>query len=218
MAQPRIGKFSQSATVSWSDGTAFNGFLLVGIALPTLSGTAFTAALYGNSGVAPRLPQFVKVPISEGFYNSSCGLFYTSDITPPGTLFYSWLYTGGTSGVPARMVSGPSSSFSVTSDTITPPTLTPTTPSAGSIPDPDAASIASTAPTQITLTFYSPAETCNDVVTSFTFTGIPQFVLYNGQVRLEGAGYSRVGFVITLLDAIGTPFAPETGATVKAVL
>lgn len=219
MSAPRIAKFDTSATIYYSDGTTlFNGFFLIGAALPTVSGTAFTSLYYGNSGVAPRISKWVKVPVSEGKFHTSVGLFYNADIVPPATVYYAWAYLGGTSGGAARQLAGPSASFSVTSDVITVPSLTITIPTAGAVPDPDAASVASTAPTQITLTFYSPSETPNDVLTSFTFAGIPQFVLYNGQVRLEGTGYSRTGFVISLLDDAGAVFAPETGATIKALL
>lgn len=219
MSAPRIAKFDTSATIYYSDGTTlFNGFFLVGAALPTVSGTAFTSLYYGNSGVAPRISKWVKVPVSEGKFHTSVGLFYNEDIVPPATVYYAWAYFGGSNGGAARQLAGPSASFTVTSDVITVPSLTITIPSVGSVPDPDAASVASTAPTQITLTFYSPTETCDDVISSFTFTGIPQFVLYNGQVRLEGSGYSRTGFVIQLLNDAGVAFAPETGASIKAIL
>lgn len=218
MAAPRIGKFS-STPIKYNDGaTLFNGFLLVGLAIPTVSGTAFRACFYGNSGVAERLPVFYKVPVDSGVPNGSSGLFYNADINPPGSIYYYWAYVGGTSGVPARMLAGPSSSFSVTSETITLPALSIPLPSAGSVPDPDASSVASTSSVQVNFVFASPSQTPDGTTTVFTFSGLPQVVMYNGQMRFEGVGYSRSGFDISLLDDAGSIFPPETGASLKAIL
>lgn len=220
MAAPRVGKFNTNTSITYSDGTTkFNGFFLIGTTIPTLSGTAFAACFYGNSGVSERLPQFYKVPVDDGIPNASCGLFYNADINPPGSTYVYWTYVGGTSGVPARMIAGPSSSFTVSSATITLPSLTLTLPSAGSAPDPDTSTTASTpVTTVVTLDLASPVETPNGSETEFTFESIPQVVIYNGVWQFENVGYSRAGSVVTLLDADGNPFAPETGASIKAIL
>lgn len=220
MASPRIGKFSQSTTLTWSDGTLFNGFFLVGTAIPTLSGTAFGGVYYGNSGLSEPLPRFYVVPVSEGKYNEVCGLFYNADIAPPNSTYYGWLYTMNGPGGLKRQVAGPTTAFTVSSDSFTPPALTPTiTVAASSAPDPDVSITPSTVvTTELLLTMESPAETPNGVTTAFTFTAAPQVVIYNGVWRFEGVGYTRSDLVVTLIDDSAIPFAPETGASIKAIL
>lgn len=133
MTAPRIGKFSTSTLVKWGDNTNFDGYLLVGFSIPTLSATPFPDIRIGNAGSpSERLPGFYKIPIENGVISTSCGLFYNADLVPRTTQYYAWLYTSA--GFP---VAGPSSAFSVTSDTITVPTFTVGTPAAGSTPTPD---------------------------------------------------------------------------------
>jgi hypothetical protein len=219
MASPRIS-YPDSSVITWSNGDLFNGFALIGIALPTSSGTAFLGVRYGNSGISEAVPQWYKVPVRDGVLHSSSGLLYNADLTPPASIYYGWFYTsnGPTAGGPSRMIAGPSASFSVTAPTFAIPALTLPVPSAGSVPVPDTSVSASSTPATATFTLVSPAETADGVETEFTFSGLPQVVIYNGQWRFEGVGYERTGFVISLLDDAGDVFAPETGASLKAIL
>lgn len=136
MATPRIGKFASSATVSWANGSLFQGFCLVGISKPTISASPVHSVSFGNSGMSEPIPDFYRIPIVDGKYSQVSGLFYTADLTPPGATYVAWLYTQSAQGyyIP---VTAASSTFTVSSDSITPPTFTVNTPGAGSTPVPD---------------------------------------------------------------------------------
>lgn len=123
---PRVGKFPQTG-INWSDGSAFNGFLLVSLVPPTGSGGTYTEGNFGLVYPAEQLPPFAVIPIQQGLLNSSLGLYFNADISPPNTTYIARWYD-----TTKRLISGPSSAFSVTADpisTLVIPTLT--APSAG---------------------------------------------------------------------------------------
>jgi len=132
MALPQVGKFDQSVTVQWSNGSNFDGFILVGLVPPT---NVTDWAEIGISGYYPpqRVPVFARVPIVDGKFDSTAGLFFNADLEPPNTRYVAWYYD-----ITRRQIAGPSSQFQVTADPFTPPSLTLTAPSAGSTnPTPD---------------------------------------------------------------------------------
>jgi hypothetical protein len=221
MASPRISYPSQSTPLAWTSGDLFNGFVLIGLALPTSSGTAFLGVRYGNAGISEAIPQFTKIPVKDGLLNSSCGLFYNADLTPPASIYYAWIYVpnGPTAGGVCRMIAGPSASFSVTAPTFEIPALTLTVPTVGTQPTPDvAAPPGGSYVTLVSFQTYPATETPDGVETDFTFSFLPSAVLYNGQMRFENNGYLRAGYVIQLIDDAGDVFAPESTATVRAFL
>lgn len=131
MAAPRIAKFSTS-TLTWSDGAAFNGFALIGLVMPT-SGTDWSFATRGDFVPGQRLPTFAMIPITNGLFNTSVGLYYNEDIKPQNTQYVLWYYDST-----RRQIAGPSTKFTVTADPLTLPSLTLTAPSLGSTnPTPD---------------------------------------------------------------------------------
>ncbi len=215
---PRIARFDQSIVTRWSDGSLFNGYLLVGVALPTLSGTAFQAVHLGNGiGSAEPVSQFTKIPIREGKYDFNSGLFYNADLTPPGSIYVCWLYTSNGQGK-LRQVSASINSFSVVSPTVTLALPSPTVPTTGSVPNPDVSPSVPTSQVQMLLTFAVPQELPDGVITTFTFGSVPQAITYNGLFLIPNTGYTRLGNTITLVDSNGLPFAPETGASIRAIL
>ncbi len=131
---PRIAKFPQSPTIQWSDGTNFNGFCLIGYIPPTDGVTSYTQTDYGKQSPAEILPTFAVIPIVDGLYNASLGLFWNADISPPNSTYNARYYD-----TTKRLIAGPSVAFSVTSDPIsTIPAATLTVPIAGgTAPTPD---------------------------------------------------------------------------------
>ncbi len=128
MATPRVGKFP-STLIQWSDSTNFNGFILISF-VPPISGTTYTETDYGMISPTETLPQFAIIPIADGRINQSLGLFYNADISPPASTFIARWYD-----TTKRLISGPSSAFSVTTDPITTLTIpTLTAPSTGGTP------------------------------------------------------------------------------------
>lgn len=130
---PRIGKFLQTP-LQWSNGTNFNGFLLIAFVPSTGAGGTYTEVDFGHADPAEKFPQFAVVPIQEGLYNSSLGLYYNEDMSPPGSTYIARYYD-----TTKRLIAGPTVAFSVTSDPITTiPSVTLTVPtSGGTAPTPD---------------------------------------------------------------------------------
>lgn len=126
--------YPTAGSVLWSDGSAFNGFALIGIkALVDGSSAAWPSISRGNSYVRRVLPQWVQLPIREGaFVGSPCGVPYNADINPPGSQYVAWYYD--TNG---KKIAGPTSAFIVSATTFSVPTATLTVPTVGSSPTPD---------------------------------------------------------------------------------
>ena len=123
---PRRAKFDGEVTVTWDDLSNFNGFLLVGVELPT------NYSFYTVAGTIPtaKLPIFARIPITNGKFSTSSSLFYNADLTPPNTQYVCWYYDLYN----LTPVAGPSTPFQVTSDPITPPVLTLTAPLVSNTP------------------------------------------------------------------------------------
>lgn len=134
MSNPRVAKFSQSQTISWSDASTFNGYAYIGVVPPNYGVDDDATSVEVKFYSAPsRIPNRIPVPIKDGKLNNCVGLYYNSDLGPPNSRYAYYLYD-----TTKRQVAGPSSYFTVTSDPITLPTLTPTVPSVGTnIPAPN---------------------------------------------------------------------------------
>lgn len=128
-----MGKFP-TTSVAWSDGTLFNGFALIGYIPSTGTGGTYTEIDYGHASPTEKLPQFAVIPVVEGVYNQSLGLYYSEDCSPPGMTYNLRMYD-----TTKRLITGPTAAFSVTTDPIsTIPSFTLTVPtSGGTAPTPD---------------------------------------------------------------------------------
>lgn len=123
---PRIAKFP-STTITWDNGSNFNGFILISLVPPILSAITYTEGDFGFISPTEKLPPFAVIPIQNGLINQGLGLYFSLDISPPNTTYIARWYD-----TTKRLISGPSSAFSVTTDpisTLTIPALT--APSAG---------------------------------------------------------------------------------------
>lgn len=112
-----------SGTVTWSNGSPFDGYVLIGTVLP--SGYSY-ASLSGDYP-EPHLPLFTVVPISAGAFNQLARIYFNADLEPPNCRYGAYWYD-----TQNTLLSGPSAIFDVTSDPypILIPTLT--APAAGS--------------------------------------------------------------------------------------
>jgi len=121
-----------TGTVTWSDGSNFNGFALCG--LKSMSGHADTDFTVGNAALANYLPRsnYTRLLIEEGQFNQVASLIYNADINPPGTYYVAWIYDSS-----GKQIAGPSTAFQVSSGTFTIPSLTLTVPTVGSAPTPN---------------------------------------------------------------------------------
>lgn len=119
----RSAKFDPTVVVQWSNGANFTGFLLVGLVLPT----GYEQGYFQTAYPFVPLPTFLKVPINNGTFHPAEGITYNADIEPPNSKYVCWYYDNT-----GAQIAGPSSLFTVSTGTCTPPSLTLTAPSAGS--------------------------------------------------------------------------------------
>lgn len=130
---PRIALCDGTVNITWSDGSAFNGFILVNLIPPTDGVTQWSEVDYGNLYPGLRLPIYQRIPIIDGQLNTSCGLYYNVDLVPPGSVYQAYFYDST-----GRKIAGPSANFTVSSSPFQPtvPSLTvPTGPGSGTTPD-----------------------------------------------------------------------------------
>lgn len=119
MADPQISTLATSpAAVVWSNGALFDGFVLLTLTLPT----GYTQHFLKNSSVALPIPRYTRVPVVAGGIDTSTGLYYNSDINPPGTQYSATFYD--TAGNLIASVSGGNFSISALVTTLTVPVLT----------------------------------------------------------------------------------------------
>ena len=131
MATIREGK-PTTGSVTWSDGSNFNGYALCGLKSMTgYSDTQFS--LVGRKNHWLPKSNYTQLPITEGQYvQNGAGLLYNADINPPGTYYVAWIYDNS-----GEQIAGPSDPFQVSTATFTMPTFTLAAPSVGSNPTPN---------------------------------------------------------------------------------
>lgn len=120
--------------IQWSTGQNFDGFFLVGIAIPTSSGVPW-AYVYKGSGslINQRIPQWCRIPIINGAFDPASMLIYNADLQPTNTQYAGYFYTND-----GTKIAGPTTLFTITSSptSITIPTLTaPTLAAAAPTPE-----------------------------------------------------------------------------------
>ena len=138
MASPRVAKLA--GTVLWSDGSLFQGFAVIGLIVPTLSGVSWPELSLEPNSPRERIPLWSTIPIKNGVFNQALGLWFTDDINPPNTKYAIWYYDSSN-----VQIAGPVDSsdfFTVTADPTTPPMYSLVAPTAGvAIPDPGEGSV-----------------------------------------------------------------------------
>lgn len=131
MSAPR--KAQLTGAVQWSDGSNFDGYLLLGLAIPTNGEGVWPTVALGSAFPRQRLPQWVLIPIKDGTFDATTKVFFNGDIEPRGCQYGAYWYDiNGRKLAPA----GAATAFDITTDpyVISVPTLT--VPSAGSVPTP----------------------------------------------------------------------------------
>lgn len=135
MAEPRVAKLS--GQVLWADSKPFNGYFVVGLVLPS-DGAAdwpYLGRGPGTSSIAVkiRIPSWFTVPIENGVFNQTAGLFFNDDMVPHNSQYQGYYYDDT-----LKQIVGPTTTFTVTADPTTPPIPTLTAPLTGSTtPVPD---------------------------------------------------------------------------------
>lgn len=127
---PAVALMNSATVYAWSDGTLYNGFLLIQLISPS----GYTHCEYGNNYPSIRLPAWQRIPIVNGTANSGCGLFVNSSISPPGSLYNCYFYDAT-----GTQIAGPSATFTVLNTNPFSPPVIPSLPkpSAGAPVTPD---------------------------------------------------------------------------------
>jgi hypothetical protein len=200
-----------TSPIKWSDGTLFNGYALLIMALPTQGNLQWTQVALRNSTPKLKCPQRVKIPIREGVYDTYTMLWSTDSLVPENVVYSVWFYDDTD-----QLIAIGSQLFAITAGTtpntsiqytLNPPTL-PTPTAAVSSPQPG------TAPsTQVQTVFYGApirenvSGTKNGVNTIFTIGSSVYnvvMILYNQTVLTAGVQYTLTGATLTMI----APFIP----------
>ncbi len=201
------------STIQWSGGRAFDGSVLLLMALPSTGGATWTRVSLKDLKPKLRIPTRIKVPIVSGAYDANTRIWRTDSIQPPNVKYAAFFYDSTD-----RLIAYDSALFTVTESpyTLTPPTLTDPTATVD-VPMPE-----DVPSTQITTVAYSVptredvAGTKNGVNDDFTIskTGTIVLLIWNQLVLDEGVHYTKSGVNITMLS----PFIPESGDTFEALI
>lgn len=133
MAAPRTAKLS--GTVTWSNGANFDGFIAIGVAVPTVSGVAYPTISMDATFPPLNLPLWTFVPVKDGAIDQNTKLFFNADLEPPGCRYAAYWYDVNYKRI---FPAGSASLFDITVDpfSITVPTLAvPTTAVTAPVPE-----------------------------------------------------------------------------------
>jgi len=122
-------KIVTAADVEWSNGSKFDGFILLNVARPS----GYNEISLNQRRPRVVLPHWIRIPVENGAVHGDTKVLFTAEIEPPNTRYISFWYD-----LNNARIAGPSALFTITADphTITPPTLTaPTAPTTGDDPD-----------------------------------------------------------------------------------
>lgn len=86
MATPQT--VTLTGTITWSDGTLFDGYVLLGLGLPS-NATDVWPSLAVGAGKYPmlRLPIWTVVPIRQGVFDPNTKVFVNTSIDPPNSKY-----------------------------------------------------------------------------------------------------------------------------------
>lgn len=105
-------------TLTWSDGSSFNGYVRITMSFPIGYSQAFLISKYQEQMLAGDY----VLPVKDGVIDNNLAVWKTSSLSPFGLQYVWYAYDSA-----FKQIAGPSSSFTVTDDTFTLPSLTLTT-------------------------------------------------------------------------------------------
>lgn len=82
-----------TGNVTWSDATPFDGYLLLGLVMPTNADGIWPTVTVGGGNVPPlRLPIWTMIPINAGVFDSNTKILFNSSISPDSTQYVAYWY------------------------------------------------------------------------------------------------------------------------------
>ena len=199
-AAPEKSQLQTASEVQWSDGTPFQGSLLLVLALPTLAGETYgTAFLKGSDVHQWRIPTRIKVPIVDGVMSSDVRVWQNADIEPPKTVYCGFWYDATDNNIVTeapQLVEIAADPYTITVPTLTVPTVASTCPSLASL---DLISSSSVLLSASILT----VETATGTGSSVTLASPPSLIVglwYNGILLKPTTDYTVSGNTITFVN------------------
>lgn len=195
--------------ITWSDGTTFEGFCLLGLVPPTVLGSSATKFYAKFKEHKTEIPQWLTLRVRNGVIDARTKVRYNTSISPPNTQYV--CYFVDISGT----IIATNSLFTVTDSpyTLVEPTLT--VPTAGATaPTPCMGVSVAALSTPIVEV---PTGTINGVNDTFVLSVIPPSfvnIFLNGQRLTEGVGFTISGNTITFASG----YIPATGADLIAII
>lgn len=125
---PRLSR--PTGTITWSDGSSFNGYAWVGLSVPTRDGVPWDTVRVKGGAVVPKV--FI-LPILDGSFVATTALFWNADLVPGVTEYKARFFDVSN----REITSAAGTAFTVTADTFSIPSVTLTVPTAGTVPTPD---------------------------------------------------------------------------------
>lgn len=126
MTAPRVAYLQSSAQINWSDGSPFDGYIAALLALPT----GYAQINLDQSPSPLRIPTATKIAIIGGVIDLTSGVYFNSDIEPPGSkyVFYFVDATNTQVGVGSGLLTVNANPYIITVPTLTVPTSSVTVP------------------------------------------------------------------------------------------
>lgn len=120
---------SAAGAFLWSDGSNFNGFIVLMMVIPTSSGTAWPGIFIDPNSPRQVIPDRTVFPISDGLPNNQISAYWNSSIDPPNTAYAVFGYDSAMKQVYAPTTSA--DFITITAATFVSPWTPPTPPIAG---------------------------------------------------------------------------------------
>lgn len=215
--QPQTAHITTSTPVLWSNGNLYNGWLMLGVAMPTgASGNSYPSiTLWGNMPPQP-LPQWIMIPIVQGQIDQNTSVFQSPYLDPPGCRYVAyWLDTNKNVIYPTSGTAPSLFDITTGSYVIQQPFLAiPATPNIIPAPQkPGMVSPNSSGEVFSTPTYEIPGGVVDGTNTVFTVSRVPSFLMFfiDGQLQAPGT-YAVTGNIVSL------SIPPTVGATLTAML
>lgn len=119
----RSAALTYSSDIEWTSGEKFEGYVLLGIAMPEdADDEAWPTMGRVSDNPQTRLPLWIPVPVTNGQYNDLIKVIWNEDIDPPNTKYAAYWYD-----LSGKLVNTDTPALFVIDEdpyTLAPPTLT----------------------------------------------------------------------------------------------
>lgn len=129
---PNTAKLTGSVT--WSDGSPFDGWLLLGLVLPENADGQWPTTVLNGATIQQRLPLWAKIPITAGAFDSQTSILYNTSVEPPASRYVAYWYDKNhrrifpATGVPPTPFTISANPYAIALPTLTAPSNSATLP------------------------------------------------------------------------------------------